>query len=243
MGRKGKKIVGYHIGRQNIRVYESAKNAAESLGLAATNITACLKNRYDGILDGWIFWYYDEFFETDLYKKSTPDGARKEGMLLLERFREAREAKGKFCSRERMNLQDYVYNYIKDLISLHEKELVEYDIKMAEIDYNIALLRTKMESMRIEIDYCKHDADTFKRLADILSDPGEANWYKEKYLNLMEICQDIEMKMESTSKEYINLIDYDKEDLHAKYFDKLDVLRKLGDIYDEFVGILEGENL
>ena len=65
--------------------------------------------------------------------------------------------------------------------------------------------------------------------------------YKEKYLNLMEICQDIEMKTESTSEEYIKLMDYDEVNVHAEHFDKFNELRELENIYYEFVKMLKKE--
>lgn len=239
MGRKGRKIVGFNVGRQNIRVFESGKEAAEWLGLLPQNINASLRNEYTGTLEGWEFFYYEDFFDTDYYK--TPVQAKERGLFLLELLRDAKEQKRYYKDKE-MYLQDYVYNHLKDLISLYEKEIVEYEIKIAEINYNMDLIRAKMHSMRINIDYCNDDIDIFKRFADILSDPGEANWYKEKYLNLIEICQHTEMKTESTSKEYVKM-DYDKEKIHAEYFDKLNETRELESIYREFVGILEGENL
>ena len=238
MGRKGIKIVGYNMRRQNIRVFESRKEAADWLGLLPQNITASLTDDYTGTLKGWVFFYYEDFLDSDYYK--TPVQAKERGLLLLERFYEARE-RDKYCTRERMELQDYVNNYLKDLISLYDKVLVEYEIKRAEINYNIELLRAKMHSMRIKIDYCNDDADTFKRFADILADPVEANMYKEKYLNLMEICQDIEMKTESTSEEYIKLMDYDEVNVHAEHFDKFNELRELENIYYEFVKMLKKE--
>lgn len=237
MGRKGKKIVAFNVGRENIRVFESGKEAAEWLGLLPQNINASLRNDYTGTLEGWEFFYYDDFFNTDYY--SLPDKVRKRASFKLECFREAKERKG-YYTRERIELQNYVNNHIKDLILTYEMELAEYEIKIAEINYNVDLLHAKMHSMRIKIDYCNDDIDTFKRFADTLSDPGEADWYKEKYLNLIEICQDIEMKTEAMSKELNELMDY-KDNVYAEYFDKSDELIELKNIYDEFVAILREE--
>ena len=241
MGRKGKKIVGYHIGRQNIRVFESGKEAADWLGLLPQNINANLKNRYDGILDGWIFWYYDEFFETDLYKKSTPDEVRKRCTFYLERFYEARE-RDKYYTRERMVLQDFVKEYLRDLVAFRRYELREFDDKIAELNYELSLLHSRLCTMRDKLEQANHDMYKYKRLADILSDPGEANWEKEKYLNLMEIYQDMEMKTESINTEILELSDY-KENIRDEYEIKYDKMRELESVYSEFVGILEGENL
>lgn len=237
MGRKGKKIVGFNVGRQNIRVFESGKEAAEWLGLLPQNINTSLKNNYMGTLDGWEFFYYDDFFNTDYYK--TPVQAKERGLFLLELLRDAKEQKRYYTDKE-IYLQYYVNNYLKDLISFYEKELVEYEIKIAEINYNIDLLRAKMHSMRIKIDYCNDDIDIFKRFADILADAGEANWHKEKCINLIKKCQDIEIKTETISKEINELMDC-KNDIHCKYFDKADELRELENIYDEFVEILKKE--
>ena len=237
MGRKGKKIVGFNVGRENIRVFESGKEAAEWLGLLPQNINASLKNNYTGTLDGWEFFYYDDFFNIDDY--SLPDKVRKRASFKLECFREAKERKD-YYTREKIELQNYVNNHIKDLISTYEMELAEYKIKIAEINYNLDLLHAKMHSMRIKIDYCNDDIDIFKRFADVLEDAGEANCNKEKYLNLIEICQDIEMKTESISKEINELMDY-KDNVYAEYFDKVDELRELENIYDEFVEILREE--
>ena len=240
--RKGKKIVGYNIGSQKIRVYESGKEAAESLGLLPQNINANLKNRYEGVLEGWVFYYYDEFFETDLYKKSTPDGARKEGMLILERFREAREVKGKFCSRERLDLLDYVNNYLRELILFYERELIEYEIKIAKTNYDVVLLQAEMYSNNVKLEYYDNDADTFKRLADILSDPVEANWYKEKYINSAELYRHTQERNEVLFKEITELMDYE-EKIRNEYGDMNNKKEELENVYHEFVEILREENI
>ena len=237
MGRKGKKIVGFNVGRQNIRVFESAKEAAEWLGLCRENIVASLKNNYMGTLDGWEFFYYDNFFNTDYY--SSPDKAQKIGLYKLECFRDATERRGIYIG-EKIHLQDYVNNYLKDLISLYEKELAEYEIKIAEINHEIDLLHAKMHSMKIKIDYCNDDIDIFKRFADNLTNAEEANWNKEKYINLIKKCQDIEIKTETISKEINELWDC-KDNIYRKYFDKGHELRELENIYDGFVEILKKE--
>ena len=115
MGRKGKKIVGFNVGRENIRVFESAKEASEWLGLCRENIVASLKNNYMGTLDGWEFFYYDNFFNTDYY--SSPDKARKIGLYKLECFRDATERRGIYIG-EKIHLQDYVNNYLKSFCIL-----------------------------------------------------------------------------------------------------------------------------
>lgn len=237
MGRKGKKIVGFNVGRENIRVFDSAKQAAEWLGLYRENIVASLRNRYMGTLEGWEFFYYDDFFNIDYY--SSPDKVRKRASFKLECFREAKERKECY-TKERIELQNYVNNHIKDLISIYENELAEYEIKIAEINHKIDLLRAKMHSMRIKIDYCNDDIDIFKRFADNLTNSEEANCNKEKYINLIKKCQDIETKTETISKEINELMDC-KDDIYCEYFDKANELRELENIYDEFVEILKKE--
>lgn len=237
MGRKGKKIVGFNVGRQNIRVFDNGKEAAEWLGLLPQNINASLKNNYMGTLDGWEFFYYDNFFNTDYYK--TPVQAKERGLFLLKLLRDAKEQKRYYTDKE-IYLQYYVNNYLKDLISFYEKELAEYEIKIAEINYNIDLLRAKIHSMRIKINYCNDDIYIFKRFADNLTNAEEANWNKEKYINLIKKCQDIETKTETISKEINKLWDC-KDNIYRKYFDKGHELRKLENIYDEFVEILKKE--
>ena len=237
MGRKGKKIIGYNVGRGNIRVFDNGKEAAEWLGLLPQNINASLKNNYMGTLDGWEFFYYDNFFNTDYY--SSPDKAEKIGLYKLECFRDATERRGIYIG-EKIRLQNYVNNYLKDLISLYEKELAEYEIKIAEINHEIDLLRAKIHSMKIKIDYCNYDIDIFKRFADNLTNIEEADWNKEKYINLMKKCQDMETKTETISKEINELMDC-KDNIYCKYFDKGDELRELENIYDEFVEILKKE--
>ena len=239
MGRKGKKIVGYNVGRQNIRVFESRKEAADWLGLLPPNITASLTDDYMGTLEGWEFFYYDDFFDTDYY--SSPDRVRKRGTFYLERFYEARE-RGEYCTRERYTLRDYVRRYLRDLIDFRRYELREYEDKIADLNYELSLLHSRLCTMRDKIIKANDDMYDFKRFADILSDPGEANWHKEKYLNLMEIYQDMETEIESINTEILELSDY-KENIHDKYEIKYDEMRELESIYREFVEILEGENL
>lgn len=239
MGRKGRKIVGYNVGRQNIRVFESGKEAAEWLGLLPQNINASLRNSYMGTLEGWEFFYYDDFFDTDYY--SSPDRVRKRGTFYLERFYEARE-RGKYYVGEKLELRDYVRRYLRDLIDFRRYELREYEDKIADLNYELSLLHSRLCRMKDKLEQTNRDMYDFKRLADILSDPGEANWEKEKYLNLMEICQDMEMKTESINTEILELSDY-KENIRDKYEIKYDEMRELESIYREFVEILEGENL
>ena len=239
MGRKGRKIVGCHHTTGNIRVFESGKEAADWLGLLPQNINANLKNRYKGLLDGWIFWYYDEYIGSSHY--SSPDEVRKEGMLILERFYEARE-RGEYCTRERMDLQDFVKEYIRDLVDFRRYELREYEDKIADLNHELSLLSSRLCTMRDKLEKANDDMYKFKRFADILDDLAEANWYKEKYLNLVEICQDIEMEMESINTEILELSDY-KKNISDKYEIKYDKMRELENIYREFVEILEGENL
>ena len=239
MGRKGRKIVGYNVGRQNIRVFESGKEAAEWLGLLPQNINASLRNSYMGTLEGWEFFYYDDFFDTDYY--SSPDRVRKRGTFYLERFYKARERE-KYYTRERMELQDFVKEYLRDLVDFRRYELREYEIKIADLNHELSLLSYRLCTMKDKLEKANDDMYKFKRFADILSDPGEANWKKEKYLNLMEIYQDMEMKTESINTEILELSDY-KENIRDKYEIKYDEMRELESIYREFVEILEGENL
>ena len=239
MGRKGIKIVGYNVGRRNIRVFESRKEAADWLGLLPPNITASLTDDYMGTLEGWEFFYYDDFFDTDYY--SSPDRVRKRGTFYLERFYKARE-RDKYCTRERMELQDYVKEYLRDLVDFRRYELREYEIKIADLNHELSLLSYRLCTMKDKLEKANDDMYKFKRFADILSDPGEANWKKEKYLNLMEIYQDMEMKTESINTEILELSDY-KENIRDKYEIKYDEMRELESIYREFVEILEGENL
>lgn len=239
MGRKGRKIVGYNVGRQNIRVFESRKEAADWLGLLPPNITASLTDDYMGTLEGWEFFYYDDFFDTDYY--SSPDRVRKRGTFYLERFYEARE-RGKYYVGEKLELRDYVRRYLRDLIDFRRYELREYEDKIADLNYELSLLHSRLCRMKDKLEQANRDMYDFKRLVDILSDPGEANWEKEKYLNLMEIYQDMEMKTESINTEILELSDY-KENIRDKYEIKYDEMRELESIYSEFVGILEGENL
>ena len=239
MGRKGRKIVGYNVGRQNIRVFESGKEAADWLGLLPQNINASLKNSYMGTLEGWEFFYYDDFFDTDYY--SSPDRVRKRGTFYLERFYKARERE-KYYTRERMELQDFVKEYLRDLVDFRRYELRDYEIKIADLNHELSLLSYRLCTMKDKLEKANDDMYKFKRFADILSDPGEANWKKEKYLNLMEIYQDMEMKTESINTEILELSDY-KENIHDKYEIKYDEMRELESIYREFVEILEGGNL
>lgn len=239
MGRKGKKIVGYHLTTGNIRVFESRKEAADWLGLLPPNITASLTDDYTGSLEGWVFFYYEEYIDSCHY--SSPDEVRKRGTFYLERFYEARERE-KYYARERMELQDFIKEYLRDLVDFRRYELREYEIKIAELNYELSLLSSRLCTMKNKLEKANDDMYKFKRFADILSDPGEANWHKEKYLNLMEICQDMEMKTESINTEILELSDY-KENIRDKYEIKYDEMRELESIYSEFVGILEGENL
>lgn len=239
MGRKGRKIVGYNIGSQKIRVYESAKNAADWLGLIRQNLNASLTNTYMGTLEGWEFFYYEDFLDTDYY--SSPDKVRKRGTFYLERFYEARE-RGEYYIREQLELRDYVRRYLRDLVAFRRYELRDYEDRIAELNYELSLLHSRLCTMKDKLMSANDDMYDFKRLADILSDPGEANWEKEKYLNLMEIYQDMEMKTESINTKILELSDY-KENIRDKYEIKYDEMRELESIYSEFVGILEGENL
>lgn len=239
MGRKGKKIVGFHLTTGNIRVFESGKEAADWLGLLPQNINASLKDEYTGTLEGWVFFYYEEYIGSDHY--SSPDKVRKRGTFYLERFREARE-RGEYYVDKRNTLQDYVKEYLRDLVDFRRYELREYEIKIAELNYELSLLSSRLCTMKNKLEKANDDMYDFKRLADILSDPGEANWQKEKYLNLMEICQDMEMKTESINTKILELSDY-KENIRDKYEIKYDEMRELENIYSEFVEILEGENL
>ena len=234
MGRKGRKIVGCHT-RGNIRVFESGKEAADWLGLLPQNINANLKNRYKGLLDGWIFWYYDE------YIGSSPDEVRKEGMLILERFYKARE-RDKYYTRERMELQDFVKEYLRDLVDFRRYELRECEDEIADLNHDLSLLSSRLCTMRDKLEKAYNDMCKYKRFADILCDLEEANCYKEKYLNLVEIYQYIETEIESINTEILELSDY-KENIRDKYEIKYDKMRELENIYREFVEILEGENL
>lgn len=238
MGRKGRKIVGYHS-TGNIRVFESGKEAADWLGLLPQNINANLKNRYKGTLDGWIFYYYEEYIGSSHY--SSPDEVRKEGTLILERFYKARE-RNKYYTRERMDLQDFVKEYLQDLVDFRMYELREYDDEIVELNYELNLLSSRLCRMKDKLEQVNHDMHKYKRFADILYDLVEANLYKEKYLNLVEICQDIEMEMESINTKILELSDC-KENIRDKYEIKYDEMRELESIYREFVEILEGENL
>lgn len=235
MGRKGRKIVGCHHTTGNIRVFESGKEAADWLGLLPQNINANLKARYKGLLDGWIFYYYEE------YIGSSHDDVRKEGMLILERFYEARE-RGEYCTRERMDLQDFVNEYLLDLVYFRRYELREYEDKIADLNHELSLLSSRLCTMKDKLKQANHDMYKYKRFADILDDLVEVNLYKEKYLSLVEICQDIEMEMESINTEILELSDY-KENIHDKYENKYDEMRELEIVYSEFVGILRRENL
>lgn len=239
MGRKGRKIVGYHLTTGNIRVFESRKEAADWLGLLPPNITASLTDDYTGSLEGWVFFYYEEYIDSCHY--SSPDGVRKRCTFYLKRFYEARE-RDKCYVREKLELRDYVRRYLRDLVDFRRYELREYEIKIAELNYELSLLSSRLCTMKNKLKKANNDMYDFKRLADILSDPGKANWQKEKYLNLMEICQDVEMKTESINTEMLELSDY-KENIRDKYETKYDEMRELESIYSEFVGILEGENL
>ena len=239
MGRKGKKIVGYHLTTGNIRVFESGKEAADWLGLLPQNINANLKDAYTGTLEGWVFYYYEEFIGSDHY--SSPDGVRKRGTFYLERFYEARE-RGEYCAEERYTLRDYVRRYLRDLIDFRRYELRECEIKIADLNYELSLLHSRLCTMRDKIIKANDDMYDFKRFADILDDAGEANWHKEKYLNLMEICRNMETEIESINTEILELSDY-KENILDKYEIKYDEMRELESIYSEFVEILEGENL
>ena len=118
----------------------------------------------------------------------------------------------------------------------------EYEIKIADLNHELSLLSYRLCTMKDKLEKANDDMYKFKRFADILSDPGEANWKKEKYLNLMEIYQDMEMKTESINTEILELSDY-KENIRDKYEIKYDEMRELESIYREFVEILEGENL
>lgn len=239
MGRKGRRIVGYRNTTGNIRVFESGKEAADWLGLLPQNINANLKNRYKGTLDGWIFYYYDEYVGSSHY--SSPDEVRKEGTLILERFYKARE-RDKYYTRERMDLQDFVKEYLQDLVDFRMYELREYEDEIAELNYELNLLSSRLCRMKDKLEQANHDIYKYKRFADILDDLVEADLYKEKYLNLVGICQDIEMEMESINTEILELSDY-KENIRDKYEIKYDKMRELKNIYREFVGILERENL
>ena len=239
MGRKGKKIVGYHLTTGNIRVFESRKEAADWLGLLPPNITASLTDDYTGSLEGWVFFYYEEYIDSCHY--SSPDRVRKRGTFYLERFYKARERE-KYYTRERMELQDFVKEYLRDLVDFRRYELREYEIKIADLNHELSLLSYRLCTMKDKLEKANDDMYKFKRFADILSDPGEANWKKEKYLNLMEIYQDMEMKTESINTEILELSDY-KENIRDKYEIKYDEMRELESIYREFVEILEGENL
>ena len=239
MGRKGRKIVGCHNTTGNIRVFESGKEAADWLGLLPQNINANLKNRYRGMLDGWIFYYYEEYIGSSNYL--SPDEVRKEGMLILERFYEARE-RDKYYTRERMDLQDFVKAYLRDLVDFRRYELREYEDEIADLNHELSLLSSRLCRMKDKLEKANDDVYKFKRFADILDDLAEANLYKEKYLNLVEICQDIEMEIESINTEILELSDY-KENIRDKYEIKYDEMRELESIYVEFVGILERENL
>ena len=237
--RKGKKIVGFHLTTGNIRVFESGKEAADWLGLLPQNINANLKDSYTGSLNGWVFFYYEEYI--DSYHYSSPDEVRKKCTFYLERFYEARE-RDKYCTRERMELQDFVKEYIRDLVDFRRYELREYEDKIAELNYELNLLSSRLCRMKDKLKKANDDMYKYKRFADILDDLAEANLYKEKYLNLVEICQDIEMEMESINTEILELSDY-KENIRDKYEIKYDEMRELESIYREFVGILRRGNL
>ena len=180
MGRKGKKIVGYHITTGNIRVFESGKEAADWLGLLPQNLNANLKDVYTGTFEGWVFYYYEEFIGSDHY--SSPDGVRKRGTFYLERFYDARE-RGEYCAEERYTFRDYVRRYLRDLIDFRRYEQRESEIIIAVLIYELSLLHSRLCTMRDKIIKANDDMYDFKRLADIQSDPGEANWQKEKYQN------------------------------------------------------------
>ena len=232
MGRKGKKIVGFHLITGDIRVFESRKEAADWLGLLPPNITASLTDDYTGSLEGWVFFYYEEYIDSIHYSSS--DKVRKRCTFYLERFRDARE-RGEYYVDERNTLQDFVRRYLRDLIIFRRYELREYEDKIAELNYELSLLSSRLCMMRDKLMLANDDIDIFKKFADNLTDA-------ERYLNLIEICQDIEMKIESINTEILELSDY-KENIRDKYEIKYDEMRELESIYREFVEILEGENL
>ena len=232
MGRKGKKIVGFRLTTGNIRVIESRKEAADWLGLLPPNITASLTDDYTGSLEGWVFFYYEEYIGSDHY--SSPDKVRKRGTFYLERFRDARE-RGEYYVDKRNTLQDYVKEYLRDLIIFRRYELRDYEDKISELNHELSLLSSRLCTMRDKLMLANDDIDIFKKFTDNLTDA-------ERYLNLIEICQDIEMKIESINTEILELSDY-KENIRDKYEIKYDEMRELESIYREFVEILEGENL
>ena len=232
MGRKGKKIVGFHLVTGNIRVFESRKEAADWLGLLPPNITASLTDDYTGSLEGWVFFYYEEFIDSCHY--SSPDEVRKRCTFYLERFRDARE-RGEYYVDKRNELQDYAKEYLRDLIIFRRYELREYEDKISELNHELSLLSSRLCTMRDKLMLANDDIDIFKKFADNLTDA-------ERYLNLIEICQDIEMKIESINTEILELSDY-KENIRDKYEIKYDEMRELESIYREFVEMLEGENL
>lgn len=232
MGRKGKKIVGFRLTTGNIRVFESRKEAADWLGLLPPNITASLTDDYTGSLEGWVFFYYEEYIGSDHY--SSPDKVRKRGTFYLERFRDARE-RGEYYVDKRNTLQDYVKEYLRDLIIFRRYELRDYEDKISELNHELSLLSSRLCTMRDKLMLANDDIDIFKKFTDNLTDA-------ERYLNLIEICQDIEMKIESINTEILELSDY-KENIRDKYEIKYDEMRELESIYREFVEILEGENL
>lgn len=232
MGRKGKKIVGFHLVTGNIRVFESRKEAADWLGLLPPNITASLTDDYTGSLEGWVFFYYEEFIDSCHY--SSPDEVRKRCTFYLERFRDARE-RGEYYVDKRNELQDYAKEYLRDLIIFRRYELREYEDKISELNHELSLLSSRLCTTRDKLMLANDDIDIFKKFADNLTDA-------ERYLNLIEICQDIEMKIESINTEILELSDY-KENIRDKYEIKYDEMRELESIYREFVEMLEGENL
>ena len=227
--RKGKKIVGFHVSTGNIRVFESGKEAADWLGLLPPNITASLRDDYMGTLEGWEFFYYENFLDTGYY--SSPDKVRKMGMFHFKQFYEARETEESYVS-ERIELQNYVKEYLRDLIIFRRYELREYEDKISELNHELSLLSSRLCTMRDNLMLANDDLNKFKKFADNLTDA-------ERYLNLIEICQDIEMKIESINTEILELSDY-KENIRDKYEIKYDEMRELESIYREFVEMLEG---
>ena len=135
-------------------------------------------------------------------------------------------------------------------ISLDSKSRMLYDQKLVDriktliqtepFMFLFCFKFTRMEAIDLIIDVDQYDFMQQLQNTFNLTNIEEADWNKEKYINLMKKCQDIETKTETISKEINELMDC-KDDIYCKYFDKGDELRELENIYDEFVEILKKE--
>ena len=213
MGRKGKKIVGFNVITGKIRVFESGLEAADWLGIAAPNINASLKNRYEGTLEGWEFFYYEDFLDTEYY--SSPDKIRFSNV----------GKRGKCYISERKE-------YLRDLIDFRRYELREYEDKIADLNHELSLLSSRLCTMRDKLEKANDDMYDFKNMA--YGRPSDLDkWYEEKYLNLVEMCRNMETEIESINTEILELSDY-KENICYEYEIKYDELREIESIYIEF---------